>query len=181
MAASPEGRITQLEWAQLPGTHAYQLLVGNQHYATLTWQRGAGSIAAADSSDGRWTLKRRGFLWPGITVRSATSRQELAVLRAQWRESTIQVADGTTFRWTRTGFRDPTWKASDSLGTELLTFEPRRKGRQLEGCLISCSPAGSTSPALLMLVILCWYFIVIAWVEEHHDVTGAIGATLGQT
>ena len=82
MDAAPEGGITELDWAHVPGTHAYQLLVGNQHFATMAWQRGSGSIAAVDSSEGRWTLKRRGFLWPGITVRDAATRQELAVLRA---------------------------------------------------------------------------------------------------
>jgi hypothetical protein len=181
MAGTPEEPISKLEWTHVPGSHAYQLLVGNQHFATLTWSSGSGSIAAADSSEGRWTLKRRGFLWPGITVRNSATHQELAVLRAQWRESTIQLADGSTFRWTRTGFRDPSWKATDALGNDLLTFEPARKAKHLAGCTISCTPSASANPSLLLLVILGWYFIVIAWIEEHHDVTGAIGATLGET
>jgi hypothetical protein len=181
MHAAPEVTIGQLEWAHVPGTHGYQLLVGNQHFATLTWQKGTGSIAAAESSEGRWTLKRRGFLWPGITVRSIATRRDLAVLRAQWRESTIQTVDGKVFRWARSGFKDPSWKVTDSDGRELLSFEPRRRGKHLEGCVVTASPEAGSHPSLLLLLILGWYFIVIAWVEEHHDVTGAIGATLGET
>jgi hypothetical protein len=179
MEATPDSVPGPLEWSHVEGTHSYELLVGNQHFATLAWQAGSGSIATADSSEGRWTLKRRGFLWPGITVRNAATRQEMAVLRAQWRESTIQLADGRTFRWTRSGFRDPSWKVTDSLGSELLTFEPKRQGKHLRGCSVVCSPSANNQPALLLLLVLGWYFIVLAWVEEHHDVTGAIGATLG--
>jgi hypothetical protein len=179
METRPEGVLGQLEWTHISGTHAYELLVGNQHFATLAWQAGSGSIAAVDSSEGRWTLKRRGFLWPGITVRDAATRGEIAVLRAQWRESTIQLPDGSTFRWTRSGFRDPSWKVTDSLGNEILTFEPRRREKHLDGCLVTCSPTANAHPGLLLLLVLGFYFIVLAWVEEHHDVTGAIGATLG--
>jgi len=177
--AAPETTIGRLDWTHVPGTHAYQLLVGDQHFATLAWQKGSGSIAAAESSEGRWTLKRRGFLWPGITVRNVPDRQELAVLRAQWRESTIQLADGSSFRWTRSGFRDPSWKVTDALGTELLSFEPHRKGKHLDGGTVTCHPSATNHRALLLLLVLGWYFIVLAWMEEHHDVTGAIGATLG--
>lgn len=181
MEAAPPTAVGQLEWVHLPGTQAYQLVVGHQHFGTLTWRGGSGSVAAAESPEGRWTLKRRGFLWPGITVRSIATRQDIAVLRAQWRESTIQTAEGRVFRWTRSGFKDPTWKVLDANGGELLTFEPRRRGRHLEGCAVSSTPEAGSDPALLLLLILGWYFIVIAWVEEHHDVTGAIGATLGTT
>lgn len=179
MHAPPEVVAGQLEWVHVPGTQAYQLLVGNQHFGTLTWQKGSGSIAAAESSEGRWTLKRRGFLWPGVTVRSIATRRDLAVLRAQWRESTIQTAEGRIFRWTRAGFKDPTWKVADADGRELLSFEPRRRGKHLEGCVVVAAREAGSDPALLLLLILGWYFVVIAWVEEHHDVTGAIGATLG--
>jgi hypothetical protein len=181
MAGAPELVTSQLEWVHLPGTQAYQLLVASQHFATLAWQKGSGSIAAAESSEGRWTLKRRGFLWPGVTVRSIATRRDLAVLRAQWRESTIQMADGRVFHWTRSGFKDPTWKVTDATGHEMLSFDPRRRGRHLEGAAVTASADAGSDPALLLLLILGWYFIVIAWVEEHHDVTGAIGATLGTT
>jgi hypothetical protein len=180
MQAVPEVASTQLEWVHVPSTHAYQLLVGNQHFGTLAWKRGTGSVAAAESSDGRWTLKRRGFLWPGVTVRSTATHQDLAVLRAQWRESTIQTAEGRVFRWARAGFKDPTWKVTDADGQEMLSFEPRRRGKHLEGCVVTASHNAGSDPALLLLLVLGWYFIVIAWVEEHHDVTGAIGATLGE-
>ncbi|HTP55495.1 MAG TPA: hypothetical protein VML53_02360, partial [Thermoplasmata archaeon] len=154
MQAVPVTTASQLEWVHVPGTHAYQLLVGSQHFGTLTWQKGTGSIAAAESSEGRWTLKRRGFLWPGITVRSIATRRDLAVLRAQWRESSIQTADGRTFRWARSGFTDPSWKVTDADGREMLSFEPRRRGKHLEGCVVTSSTEAGSDPALLLLLIL---------------------------
>ena len=68
-----------LYWVQ-PDTFArwFELRAGENLVATLGWQTSCGTLAMAESGDGRWTFKRLGFLNPRVAVREAGSEIDIA-------------------------------------------------------------------------------------------------------
>lgn len=165
-----------LRWTRTGDPHSYQLLDGSEPVAILRWEKPVGSLATGETAAGRWTLKRGGFLSPSVTVRDRDSGAELAVLHVQLRTSSLQVRGGSTYTWTRTGFWVPAWQFEDPNGVSLVHFEPVRKGVHLEGGLVEVSAQGKGSPNLLLLLVLGWYFVVLAWIEDES--AAAVGAVI---
>ncbi len=156
-----------LRWTRTGEPHSYQLKSGTDPVASLHWEGAVESHAAAEAEGAHWTLKRSGFLATVVTVRDTATGEELASLHVHLGSSLLQVVGGATYRWTRTGFWVPAWEFQDTGGQELVDIEPVREGARLDGGLVGVSPAGRTDPNLLLLLVLGWYFIVQAWVEDE--------------
>lgn len=135
--------------------------------ARLRWQQARGSLASAESADGTWTLKRGGFLNPHVIVRRAGTPGEAARLTVHLNYHRIQVAGGASFRFHRAGVLVPAWKVTTEDGREVLHIEPVREGRKLEGGAVLPASDALDRPELLLLTVLAWYFIVLAWFEDE--------------
>ena len=135
--------------------------------ATLRWRQRGGSLAAAETSDGVWTLKRGGFLNPHVTVRTEGSETVRATLTAHLNHHEITLENGRVYRFRRAGMLVPAWKVTTSQGTEVLHIEPVREGRKLEAGAVLAGPTALDLPELLLLVVLTWYFILLAWFEDE--------------
>ncbi len=146
---------------------AFDLASGDARVATLRWARHGGSLATAELSTGSWTLKRGGFLNPRVTVRAAGADADVARLSAHVSSHRIEVRGGRTYHFRRAGLLVPAWKVSTESGDEILHIEPVREGRKLEGGAVLASPTGVATPDLLLLAIVSWYFIVLAWFEDE--------------
>ena len=145
----------------------FALSSGDATVASLQWKRHGGSLAAAETSGGIWTLKRGGFLNPHVTVRPEGSERVQARLSAHLNHHEIRLDTGTTYRFRRAGLLVPAWKVSTSEGVEVLHIEPVRQGRKLEGGAVLAPATAVDLPELLLLVVLGWYFIVLAWFEDE--------------
>ncbi len=170
---------SDLRWTRTGEGHTYRLVSGSEAVASLHWQKSVGSLATAETAEGRWTLKRGGFMSPTVSVRDAEHGQDLAILHVHWNVSTLTARGGAVFRWTRIGFWVPAWQVTDQAGAELVHFEPVRKDSHLEGGLALVAPRGRTIPELLLLLVLGWYFIVLAWIEDQA--VAASGRVLAAT
>jgi hypothetical protein len=161
--------------------HEYDLEAGDDVIATLRWQKPVGSLAEAKSSQGEWTLKRSGFLSPSLVVRDSKSGADLAHLFAHFNHSTVRLPNGARYEWNRTGLMVPGWHFRDVRGQEVVSFEPTREHLRLEGGLLTVLPAARSLPELTLLLILGWYFIVLAWVEDEAAAASSavLGATVG--
>ncbi|MFI5413236.1 MAG: hypothetical protein ACHQ0I_01420 [Candidatus Lutacidiplasmatales archaeon] len=144
---------------------AFSLLSGDATAATLEWQQRGGSLATARTASGEWSLKRGGFLNPHIIVRSG--EVILARLSVHLNYHQIDVLGGRSYRFHRAGVLVPAWQVTETGGKEILHVEPAREGRHLRAGAIVVADEGRDLPELLLLAVLSWYFIVLAWFEDE--------------
>jgi hypothetical protein len=155
-----------LRWTRTGEPHSYALNSGTDTIATLHWERALETHATAEAEGTQWTLKRRGFVAPVVSVSDAGTGKDVALLHIHLNQSLLQVTGGTSYRWVRTGFWIPAWEFQDTGGKELVDFEPVRQETRLEGGLVEVSAEGRPDPNLLLLLVLGWYFIVQSWIED---------------
>ena len=157
---------TNLRWLRTrEHPTAFSLLSGDSTVATLEWAQRGGSLATARTSSTVWTLKRGGFLNPHITVR--VREESAARLSVHLNYHQIDVAGGRRYRFHRAGVLIPAWRVSLASGEELLHIEPAREGRHLTAGAVVVAPGAPDLPDLLLLTVLSWYFIVLAWFEDE--------------
>jgi hypothetical protein len=161
--------LSTLRWTRVHGPpHTFQLSAGDTAIARLVWSRPHGSLAIAETADGRWSLKRAGFLHAHLTVRREGSDKDVARLVAAWRDHRIELSGGEAFDLKRASMLVPAWTVLDArTGGELVHIEPVREGRQLEGGIYEVAPAARTLAALPLVLALSWYFVVLAWFEDE--------------
>jgi hypothetical protein len=144
----------------------FTLSSGSVAVATLRRTASRGSLATAETAEGTWTLKRTGFLSPRLTVRRKDATEELAHLTPHLRHHLLDVAGGGSYRLRRAGLLLPAWSLTTGAGREVLHVEPVPEGRKLAaGAVLVESDVGSAEA--LVLVLLTWYFIVLAWFEDE--------------
>lgn len=157
---------TALRWLRGPGPPVhFSLLSGDSTAATLEWGAKGGSLATARSASAEWTLERGGFLNPHITVRSVES--VVARLSVHLNHHQIDLPGGRSYRFHRAGILVPAWQVSSTAGKEVLHVEPAREGRHLRAGAVLVAPEATELPELLLLIVLSWYFIVLAWFEDE--------------
>ncbi len=170
MAFVPFGSVDRsaLRWLRTGETPMdFELRSGPSRIARLRWSGPGGSLATAESAAGTWTLKRGGFLNPHVTVRGAAGPEPLARLSVHLSYHRIEIAAGPAYRFHRAGVLVPAWEITTDDRREILHIEPVREGRRLAAGA-ALAPAGAQSlPELLLLVVLSWYFIVLAWFEDE--------------
>jgi hypothetical protein len=144
---------------------AFSLLSGDRAVATLEWKAKGGSLATVQSVSDLWTLKRGGFLNPHITVRN---QERLAArLSVHMNHHQIDVVGGRSYRFHRAGILLPAWEVTTPAGKEILHVEPAREGRHLRAGAVVVAPEATELSDLLLLMVLSWYFIVLAWFEDE--------------
>ncbi|MGA8302854.1 MAG: hypothetical protein WA691_07160 [Thermoplasmata archaeon] len=160
--------VTSLRWLRRTKSPLeFELLAGEQSLMTLTWKGGnAGSLTTARAAVGTWTLKRTGFLNPRVDVRVEGAPATVARLSVHWNYHRIDVPGGPSFRFHRAGILLPAWQITDPSGREVLHIEPVREGRKLVGGAV-VAPSGARPAAFPLLVVVSWYFIVLAWFEDE--------------
>lgn len=146
---------------------AFRLESGENEVAELRWVRHGASLARAQTADGIWTLKRGGFLNPHVTLRAEGATVDLVRVSAHLNAHRIEVSGRGTYRFHRAGLLVPAWKVDTESGQEVLHIEPVREGRKLVGGAILPSTPGAGLPDLLVLTVVSWYFIVLAWFEDE--------------
>ncbi len=158
---------TAMRWIRpAPDRSEYELRAGDALLARLAWAKTVGSLAHADLSEGAWTFKRGGFLQPHVTVRDAAGH-DLARLAMHLTQGTVTTASGSSFRFRRAGLLVPAWQFSDAAGRQIVHIEPVAERSRLQGGLVQVDATFESDPALPLLVMLGWYFIVLAWFEDE--------------
>jgi hypothetical protein len=161
--------------------HEFQLAAEDDVVATLRWKSTVGSLAVAESAQGRWTLKRTGFLNPAIGLREADTGKDLGRLLAHGSHGSWIPAEGERLDWRRTSLLIPGWRFQDAKGNVVLEFEPVREKLRLVGALLTIAPKSESRPDLLQLLVVGLYFIALAWLEDQAAATseGVLSATVG--
>jgi hypothetical protein len=157
-----------LRWLKDESTPlVFRLMSGDAAVAELRWAKETGSLATAETAAGTWTIKRGGFLNPHVTIRDSAGGPDLARLSVHLGYHSIHLAGGPEYRLHRAGLLVPAWQVTTADREEVLHLEPVRTGRVLEAGAVVIAPGAKDLRALLLLVILSWHFIVLAWFEDE--------------
>ena len=132
-------------------------------YATLVWRPGflMRGPAEAQSGDGRWFFRQRGFFRMTVVVMLQDHAAPTATLRRYFRRAVLRFEDGREFTWRREALWSRVWRFEDGNGTVVLRLRtqfpfPRSKARvEIES---SAAPASDRA----LLACLGWYLVLAA-------------------
>ena len=157
----------------------FELRTDDQLIATLRFEKAFGTLATAESADGRWTFKRVGFLSPRVTVRRAGEETDLAEYRPRWTgtEGTLAFAAGRQYHWKTANFWATRFVWRDEGGDLLVTFQSGGKKAKLSDVFktqarVRFEPAGEGGDDLPLLTLLGWYLIVL----QQEDSAAVVAA-----
>jgi hypothetical protein len=170
-----------LRWLE-SGKLSSQLRAGDEVLASLSWSKPNSSLATAESVDGRWTLKRVGFLRPQVTIGNAGRTGDVAVLRMSWGgEGTLDFAGGPSFRLVHSGPLHPEWSILDSKGRKILAMNPSHGPTGFEATVDVVKGDGEGVEKSVLLTIVAWYVVLLLGRYDYAsgDMTGALVATWG--
>jgi hypothetical protein len=139
----------------------YKLRGDDEVVARLTWEKRFGTLAAAETSTGRWTFKRVGFWRPRATVRTEGSDTDLAVFEPRWTGAgTLTTTAGREYRWSSNNIWQTAWQWSDTADIPLVRFASRQ-GLTRMSARVETLPAGEGLDDLALLVTLGWYLLIL--------------------
>ena len=159
-----------LQWSSISlWQHRFALHAAGDVVARLRWEKTFGSLAVAETAEGSWTFKRRGFLRPSVTIRVPGADEDLATLSVHFRgEGSLLAPDGRVYQWTKASFWRSSWTWTDAGGQPLVHFEPVLLKRS---AAVKLEPAALPLHDLPLLVCLGWYLMVLM-----ADDAGAVAA-----
>ena len=164
----------QLNWIQPKATHQfYELRSDSGLYGNVNFPKSVGSLAEAESADGRWTFKRIGFFHTRITVRVAGRETDIAVLKPNLMASsgTLEFSGGKTFLWHASNFWATKFEFTDPAGEVIVTFrsgvdEPKFKDWFKTQARLEIPDNKKDLPELSLIALLGWYLIVVLQMDS---------------
>ena len=165
-----------LKWAQPSAFRMeYELLSGDEVFATLTFRSSFGTLATGDTADGCWTFKRVGFWQTRLTVRPCGDEQDLAVFKNNtWSGGgTLEFPDGRVFRAT-TNFWKTRLEFHNAAEEVLAVFHSG--GFFHLSADVEIMPAGAHLPELPLILCLGLYLIIMMQQDSAAGAAVAGGA-----
>ncbi|MDA4134876.1 MAG: hypothetical protein OK441_04855 [Thaumarchaeota archaeon] len=157
-----------------------QLEAGGEFVGAIRWDRGWGTLATGESTEGRWTFKRVGLLTPKIVVRASGSQTNSATLTTAWRGGgVIDLPTGESFRLGPKGFWRSEWVLTGSDQRPLMTMKPSFAWGKA-GASVEVEPAALSVHEFSLLVVLSWYSVLLVS-YDNSDGDGSIIASLVAT
>jgi len=168
-----DSRGKTLRWYQPSALHRYhELSDGDRLYATLRWVETFGSLARVESSEGVFTLKRRGFLRPYVSVRDAGLGTDLAVLRPNFLSGgTLTFSDGRQLTFTSARFWGFEWSFRNEGGMVICSVRLRSTIRDSGNVVVPVEV--KHDKALLVTIAAAYYTMVMANDEAAVIAAGA--------
>ena len=157
-----------LKWQQPSLKMEYELLTGDTLAATLKFRSSWGTLAFAESGDGKWTFKRIGFFQNRATIRVDGSEEEAAVFfNNTWRQGgTLEFANGKRFKATTNFWMTKMeWQSEDE--QPLADF--KIGGFFKHSAEVEIQPQVAALEELPLLVLFGWYLVLML----HRDTAAA--------
>jgi len=129
-------------------------------FASLQWETASGSVALARSSQGIVTLERGPFASSKVVIRDLSSRRELGVFIADWREGgRLTLCSGREWSWRPESTSLSSWAFRDVRGKAVLQLFVTSMGLVPVGT-VAVDPDSADLAELPLLVALSWYLLV---------------------
>jgi hypothetical protein len=152
------------EWLHWMGTGAfsreYHLRDKRDLFATLRVGGWLGRRIGAESSEGRWTLRRGGLFGRKVLILEAESDREIAGYEGGWLgRGTLTFADGRTFHWRRLGFWNREWGFMGEDGEPVLRIASERVSLRARARLM-VEPSARAVGGLSTMAVLGFYLML---------------------
>lgn len=169
---------TIAEWVQPKAlANHYELWSPDALWASLTFRSMSGTLATAETAEGRWTYKRVGFLNPRITVRVEGAEDDVAIYQPRfWGDGTLAFQAGPSFSWKPTNFWGTQWSFFDAQGSTVMSFAPGIRNQKLGDLFktqftLNIVPGSPIQGVVSILTTLGMYLLIL-----HHQDAAAAGA-----
>jgi len=149
-----------LQWTQSIGGLHGELHAGDTLVARLDLRSIFGSLATAESADGRWTFKRVGFLQTRATIRPNGSETDSGLFRNNtWQNGgTLELTSGSHYRVT-TNFWATHLEFLRDDDTPFVTFN--MSGVLKRSAEVVIHPIAADHGDTPLLVLFGWYLVVM--------------------
>jgi len=151
----------ELKWSQpsMMKQH-YELRVGDELAATLSFPNKFRCAASGESADGCWDFRREGPMHSSIVIGPCGSSQEIAVFKKSWWKSwgTLELPDGRTYR-TASNLWASRYSFLDR--DEHPLIELKNCGVLHRAATLTIARRAIDIPEMPMMVILAWYLDVL--------------------
>lgn len=142
--------------------------------AGLRFEKPSGSLATADTAQGRLSFKRTGVFKVRMTIRRAGSEEEIGVYTPKWDwGGGLELAGGRRFSWRSVSMWSTRFEWASDDGTVLLRLEPSSKAKTEAD--LTVTPEGLAEPELPLLVTFGYYLLVLM-ADEMVAIAGVAGA-----
>lgn len=181
MKSLNEAEQEHLNWTQPKATHQlFELKSKDDLFGTLKFPKSVGSLAEAETLQGKWTFKRVGFFTTKITVRKTGEENDLAVFKPNLMASSgsLEFSDGKKFQWQAANFWQTKFEFSETDGETIVTFRSGTEDHKLKDWFktqarVEISEQKTDLPELSIMVLLGWYLIIVLQMDSS---TGAVVA-----
>lgn len=150
-----------LQWKQRHlTTPAFELLEGDEVFATLKFRNSFGTYAEGTTAEGSWSFKSQGFIKTHVTIREKGSENNIGVFHTNtWSEGgTLELPDGKKYQ-ANSNFWHARYEFTDEAGNTIMQFT-NIGGFKLHARLELFPPAKSLQETPWM-ILLGWYLAVM--------------------
>ena len=170
-----------LNWIQPKATQQlFELHIKDDLFGTLLFPKSVGSLAEAETFDGKWTFKRVGFFTTRITIRNTGEENDIAVFKPNLMASSgiLEFNNGKKYQWHSSNFWATKFEFKDSEGESVVVFrsgveEPKLKDWFKTQARVEFPDHKKNLDELSILVLLGWYLIIVLQMDSS---TGAVVA-----
>ena len=149
----------RLKWVQR-GSKEDELLSDDDVVGALHWASASGSLATAETADGKWAFKRVGSVHPRITIREAGKDVDLYAAYVGWGgNATLMLPGQEPYQWAPNIWRSK-WILRNNDCNEIMSIELNGAAK-INGDLTIRDSSVPTS-TLSLLVLLGWYLVMNA-------------------
>ncbi|MBI5083889.1 MAG: hypothetical protein HZB13_04750 [Acidobacteria bacterium] len=161
-------QLAGLEWRQ-PGafSRTYELRAGDSLLARLEFKKTFGTLAEAETAQGKWSFKRTGFLSPLVSARVLGEEADIAIYKPSFsgQKGALRLAGGETLALHTMGFWGSEWALTAAGGEQLLRFH--NKGLVHHGADIDVGEAARNREDLELLLTMAWYILVLHMADSN--------------
>lgn len=173
-----------LNWTQPKATHqSFELRSHKDLYGSLIFPKSVGSLAEAETLEGKWTFKRVGFFSTHITVRKSGEEKDIAIFKPNLMASTgvLEFSGGKNFQWHAANFWETKFEFKNANGEVVVTFrsgieEPKLKDWFKTQARVEIPEQINDLAELSIMILLGWYLIVAFQMDSSAGAVVAISS-----
>ena len=164
----------QLNWIQPKTAHQlFELKTQNDVYGILNFPKSHGSLAEAETADGKWTLKRVGFFHPHITIRNYGEENDLGIFKPNIMATsgTLEFNGGRKYVWEASNFWATKFDFKNEAGDSVVTFksgieDPKLKDWFKTQARVEFVKGKEPAEDISLLIMLGWYLIIVLQMDS---------------
>ncbi|MCX6169483.1 MAG: hypothetical protein NTX65_09090 [Ignavibacteriales bacterium] len=184
MKSLKEAGQEHLSWTQPKATHqSFELRIKDDLFGTLIFPKSVGSLAEAETFEGKWTFKRVGFFSTRITVRKSGEEIDIAAFKPNLMATTgiLEFSNGKKYHWHSANFWETKFEFKDGEGETVVTFrsgvdEPKLKDWFKTQARVEIAEHKNDLPELSIILLLGWYLIIVLQMDSSAGAVVAVAS-----